>query len=434
MYSDEDEATLTLPKWPFYLGDVSLILIALTIATLGNWELEGIQVVACVLAVALGAAVLVLPFVTEYMMRVREQKEDRASEVRLFKKQLERAEAALLKQHEWLKQIESRSGLDDQRYELLASAIDQKTQVELPDLTAMIERIEVIEASGAKQTKASDTFKKELADLVEAVKSAVDSLNALQSRLDTLEKTDQKSSTDSVEEPSEVTAARKRQKKKEANLLKRAIQEKQDTASTAVSRIIDPESKQVIPNGETVAADLSKREDPAEVSEVEATEVKNPETDVAAPEIFSDIEMLPDDFSVSLGADLMMDDGFFADGEIAKSEKSKKSAASKKAKKSTAPNKEKTVPAAEKSTITTVEVKKLMGIGNKPFLRGSGAGLSWEKGVEMEFQEIGKWTWSAPANLSEVIEIQIYSNDGDADHKGKYTLQLGQRLEIIPEF
>ena len=431
MYSDEDEAPLTLTKWPFYLGDGSLVVIAVTIATLGNWELEGIQVVACVLAVALGAAVLVLPFVTEYLMRVREVKEDRASEVRLFNKQLESAEAALLKQHERLKQIESRSGLDDQRYELLASAIDQKTQVELPDLTALIERIEVIEASGATQTKVSDAVKKELADLEKAVKQAVDSLDAFQSRLDTLEKTDQESSTAPVEEPSEVTAVRKRQKKKEANLLKRAIQEKQDTASTAVSRIIDPESKQVMPDSETEVADSSKREDKVEVSEVEAAEAENPETDVAAQEVFSEIEMLPEDFSVSLGADLMMDDDFFDSGEIAKPKKAKKSAASKR---SAALDAEETVSAAEKSSITTVAVKKLMGIGNKPFLRGSGAGLSWDKGVEMEFQEIGKWTWSAPVDLSEAIEIQIYRNDGEADRKGKYSLRLGQRLEIMPEF
>ena len=150
--------------------------------------------------------------------------------------------------------------------------------------------------------------------------------------------------------------------------------------------------------------------------------------DGADQEFSSEIEQLPDDFSVSLGADLMMDDAFFEAEEVAKP----KSATTQKAKKDTASKK--TGTASEKSVITTVEVNKLMGIGNKPFLRGSGAGLSWEKGVEMEFQEIGKWTWSAPSNLSEIVEIQVYSNDADADRKGKYTLQPGQQLEITPEF
>jgi hypothetical protein len=75
-----------------------------------------------------------------------------------------------------------------------------------------------------------------------------------------------------------------------------------------------------------------------------------------------------------------------------------------------------------------------IGIGNKPYLRGSGGGLSWEKGAAMEFQEIGKWQWVAPVDLDATLEVQIFRNDEDADTSGRYTLEPGQKLEVTPVF
>ena len=76
----------------------------------------------------------------------------------------------------------------------------------------------------------------------------------------------------------------------------------------------------------------------------------------------------------------------------------------------------------------------MIGIGNKPFLRGSGGGLSWERGVPMDFEEIGKWRWIAPADLEEPVEVQVYRNDKDGDRKGRYTIEPGQKLEVSPVF
>jgi uncharacterized coiled-coil protein SlyX len=439
----DDEAPLTLTKWPFYISDALLVGIAITIAFLDNWKLDGIQVFACVLAVALGAAFLVWPFVTEYLMQVREENEDHASEDRLLKKQLENTEATLLKQQERLKRLESRSNLDDQRYELLTSAIDQKTQVELPDLTALTERIEAIETSGTKQAKLVDAFRKEVTDFEKNFKETVDSLSALKARMDYLEKAYQESSFNSTEEKPEESSddnmSRKRSKKSDSSLLQRAIQEKQDAASTAVNRIIDPSNQPATSDRKTKTAGTSNHENEAEVSEVETEVSKDTKTEVAEKEISDQIEALPEDFSVSLDADLMLDDDFFESERTtgfkkSNPQKAKKSVLSATAPETAAPNNEETAAASEKTTAASVTVNKLMGIGNKPFLRGSGAGLSWEKGVEMEFQEIGKWTWSAPEDLNEHIEIQVYRNDEDIDRKGKYTLQPGQQLKLTPEF
>ena len=434
MYPDDEEEDLpTLTKWPFYLGDAVLVVLAVTIAILDGWQLDGIQVFACVLAVALGAALLVFPFVMEFQMFAREEKEDRAGEFRLLKKQLENLEAALLKQHERLNKLESRSGLDDQRYELLTSAIDQKTQIDLPDITDLINRIEAIESNDKRETKVSDTLKKELIAQEKSTKQIIKSLDGLQARMDILEKPNENVSVEATAKTkNEVAASEKRQKKKEGSLLKRAIEEKQGANSMAVSRIIDPNSKSTSSDSKAEATDSPKREEEEkeETTEVQPTQPKKPETDVVAQEAFSEIEQLPEDFSISLGADLMMDDDFF---EVEETAKSKKSTAPKK-EKDIVLQKKATGATSEKSIVTIVEVNKLMGIGNKPFLRGSGAGLNWEKGVEMEFQEIGRWTWSVVVSASETIELQVYRNDEDADRRGKLTLQAGQNLKIEPEF
>ena len=56
----------------------------------------------------------------------------------------------------------------------------------------------------------------------------------------------------------------------------------------------------------------------------------------------------------------------------------------------------------------------MIGIGNKPYLRGEGPGLSWDEGVPMNFIEIGKWSWSppqkmhpSPFNFIEMMKILI---------------------------
>jgi hypothetical protein len=93
-------------------------------------------------------------------------------------------------------------------------------------------------------------------------------------------------------------------------------------------------------------------------------------------------------------------------------------------------------PVAEKSDnggATAVVAKVKIGIGNKPFLRGEGPGLSWEEGVPMNFVEIGKWAWS-PSDKDAPLVVQVYRNDEDPDPTGKHEVEPGQKLELSPEF
>ena len=83
--------------------------------------------------------------------------------------------------------------------------------------------------------------------------------------------------------------------------------------------------------------------------------------------------------------------------------------------------------------MTTVIAKVMIGIGNKPFVRGEGPGLSWDEGVAMNFLEIGKWAWS-PARKNASLTIQIYRNDEDPDQRRKHEIKPGEKFEITPDF
>lgn len=99
-----------------------------------------------------------------------------------------------------------------------------------------------------------------------------------------------------------------------------------------------------------------------------------------------------------------------------------------------APIKEVTEKTKTSQTGTTAVVANVMiGIGNKPYLRGEGPGLSWEEGVAMNFIEIGKWAWSPPRKNAS-LTVQLFRNDNDPDQSGKIEVKAGEKIEITPQF
>jgi hypothetical protein len=507
MQSD-DEAPLTLSKWPFYLGDILLVLTALAIALLGKWQLTDLQVVSCVLAVALGAAIFVLPYIVEHSMRVREVSDDRDAEIRMLKGYLQKAESALGHYHERLQELESGSGSVDQRCELLASAVDQKLLVESERLTALSQQLAAIEASKAEQPEALaalkteleaqfialqeqakepeqpseallalqtaqaalearsaqtqeslasiETFKTEQVEALAALNAklaeSAEPLAALEARVAAVEAN---AASTETEDARPARVARKRRVNSDSGLLHRAIQVKSDSAASAVSRIIDSKTKFAEPEaGPAVEADAK-----------EAPVVEELVVELDPVVASTGMEGIPEDFEVSLGADLIEDDELLAAEARAESEKGQKGETGEsessvepkleiEAEKPTEAKPSKPAPEAKaeaqdlfeavesaparrvrtKADDTILSVSILIGIGNKPFLRGSGGGLSWESGIPMEFEEIGKWRWVAPVDLEVPVELQVFRNDEDADRKGRYTLNPGQQLEVSPVF
>lgn len=90
-------------------------------------------------------------------------------------------------------------------------------------------------------------------------------------------------------------------------------------------------------------------------------------------------------------------------------------------------------PAKTADGTTRLLVTAYIGIGNKVFVRGEGAGLSWDKGVPMEFVSIGKWSWET-GDSAVPLKIQLYKNDDLPAQGDPITLPPGHHIEVTPVF
>ncbi|MEY3852228.1 MAG: hypothetical protein RI910_1208 [Verrucomicrobiota bacterium] len=83
---------------------------------------------------------------------------------------------------------------------------------------------------------------------------------------------------------------------------------------------------------------------------------------------------------------------------------------------------------AADGTGTALIVNLMIGIGNKPFVRGTGPGLSQDKGVPMSFLGIGRWQWISP-DPEAPATVEVWKNDqspmGEPLH-----LSGGEPLEV----
>jgi hypothetical protein len=82
--------------------------------------------------------------------------------------------------------------------------------------------------------------------------------------------------------------------------------------------------------------------------------------------------------------------------------------------------------------ITTIDVKLDVGFGNAVFLRGTGGGLNWERGVALSCVDGKTWRWSGkvkdPITFKPLINDKIWSAGNDL------TVKPGQKIEIKPIF
>lgn len=82
---------------------------------------------------------------------------------------------------------------------------------------------------------------------------------------------------------------------------------------------------------------------------------------------------------------------------------------------------------------TRLLVTAYIGIGNKLFIRGDGPGLSWDKGVPMQFVSIGKWGW-ATHDATGPVRCKLYKNDDTPALSGEITLEPGKHVESTALF
>ena len=419
----DDISELTLPKWPFIMGDLLLLATALAIAILGDWELTDWQVVACVLAVALGAALFVLPFIVEYLAREQENSSASASQ------------SALLARH--VRDLESRTVvMADQITRLgMTQAETAKAQ---PPAAFDAAALRVIEDRLDRQAKQLEVVEQNL-EKIRAAQRTPSPAPAKPALVPEKQPAPAPAATPKAKpSPAPKTEARPR-KPAESQLLKRAIHEKQDRAAQAVDRII--ESKPSEQKKETRQVKPEKKDAEA-APKPTANEALKPEPETPkpapTPKLKEESKPAPEAAATKPAP---------AAPKPKAVETPKPAEPEVGAKPQPEPVPEPSLFEAEEAPANPVPAKKrrkknetvctvnsLIGIGNKPYLRGSGGGLNWDSGVVMEFEAIGKWRWAVPADLDGPIEVQVYRNDEDPDTSGKHTLKPSEALEINAKF
>ena len=438
----DDIPELTLPKWPFILGDFLLVATAFAIAILGDWQLTDWQVFACVLAVALGAALFVLPFIVEYFARDQENSsvsDQRSTILASHIKELEARTAVMADQITRLNQVQEAApkepaptGFDAAALKVIEDRLDQQAK----QLKAAEQKLEKIRAAQATAPSEPEKPKPE-------------------PQKEPPPKPEPEPAVKPVSKPKPETPPRKQA---DTQLLKRAIHEKQDRATQAVDRIIEsktigdkketpkakPEEKKLepLPNPKAKPEPEPKAEAPKPTPEAAAPKPEVVESPKPAPTPKPKAEAKP-----ALPAK-EKPEPLVVPGEskpepvpMEKTEPESDAPHDAKPEPEAAPTLfgSDVAPAAPaknraKKNETRCTVNSLIGIGNKPYLRGSGGGLNWESGLVMEFEAIGKWRWTVPADLDGPIEVQVYRNDEDPDTSGKHTLQPGEGLEINAQF
>jgi chemotaxis protein histidine kinase CheA len=427
MQSDDDLQT-TLSKWPFILGDVLLVATALAISILGDWQLSNWQVASCVISVALGAALFVLPYIVEFQVRLREEAEDRTADLRILQRRIVSAQ----------EQVEAVV----ERMETFEAGLSNLAHAQQPDLAGPIQAFEgKIDPLNKEQAEQSAQLKA-LAKQVEALAKSLDA-KADTSSAQVVESPEPEVATKAkVEEPEKAvlaevtpdepitkkTRAPRKPRTPEPSLLQRAIEQKQDKSSEAVSRIIESKSKKSPPEEAAVVEPKQKAPKPETKKATKVNKAKEPSPPAEKPEVKSEPPVEEDVTEPLDGVAITP-----APTESVTEEPEAQPVESEDMFGDVVPSPVKKRVRTKKSD-SAVVASVFIGIGNKPFVRGSGAGLNWDKGIAMEFVEIGKWQWIAPADLDEPVELQLFRNDEDADSSGKYTLELGQQLDLSPVF
>ena len=80
-----------------------------------------------------------------------------------------------------------------------------------------------------------------------------------------------------------------------------------------------------------------------------------------------------------------------------------------------------------------MEARIDVGFGNTLFIRGEGAGLSWETGIPLTCVQGATWIWSAPTDVDRV-RFKLLLNDRVWCQGDDLTAEKGGRTEVGPLF
>ena len=82
---------------------------------------------------------------------------------------------------------------------------------------------------------------------------------------------------------------------------------------------------------------------------------------------------------------------------------------------------------------TQITVKFDVGFSNQIYLRGQGANLSWDKGVQLRNVKADEWIWETEVPFP-YCEFKVLINDRVYENGENHILKQGASLVFTPKF
>ena len=492
MDEDIENSGATLIRWPFYFANALILGTVVFFVSKADQELSMEQVAICVFAVALSAMMFFVPHLVEYFIAISAPEESKASsgdgllqktylELEGMKETLADFGVKLEKVPSIVESVakdalanggdspdvsglaQEISDLRSQMEQLVAKPNEPSVDPRITDIVAgvaaleqRVDRLAEIlsispqEESEGKGDENGESEDKDLADNLAKVDLILEQTQALPEDIDEeedLEDEEADSGEDDLDEESSEEKVSKEESTDEISFGEDADDLDEETDDESIDDSDEEENDEEFPDHpEEEESDTDSDEDDSTEDEDEESddleedqddeefpdhpEEEESDTDSGEDDSTEDVDDLeedeePEDEEPAEQLDLEPD----SETEEESQEESDESGDDEPSEPVGDP------PGVLKgvSQSDVVVAKILPGIGNKVHVRGEGPGLSWDQGVSMSFQEIGKWGWS-PSDKSASLVVQLYRNDEEPDRNGKVELEPGEKVEITPIF
>ena len=454
-FEDRNEEHEGLPKWPFLASSLFILTGALGYAYYHYHQtgmLEVWQLLVCILASGIASLLICLPFLLEQSLQLCLQTANRKDD-ELFRKvyfdlkelrnDIESLSVKTDKVPTLVDKIISDS-LNDKEDDDKISKFLLEFKEELALKLARLEELALQEPIPVEPDPGISNANKSLEDLTKSISSISNKLNELNHQIEKLPKDFPEPVIQKIESKPDLTNT---EFTSEEDIISQT--DESDKKQTPTDETVELEDIQLNDDSDELIDNIDIGEDPIESLEPENLDSPREEFDnleVETPvsedllseepnDVENPIEEKPDNSDVEeeqVENPEELDLGLPDPEETLRKVDALLSGSSPTPKDPKATT-EKGVEEKNNSQITSVVANVMIGIGNKPYVRGEGPGLSWEQGIAMNFVEIGKWAWS-PSRKNASLTIQIYRNDEDPDKTGKHEIKPGEKFEITPEF
>jgi len=427
-----------LNPWPFLVGDTALLATACLISSQASAPLTGPALVAIVGCVALGAVLAVLPFLLNYTRRqelaLAERQREIAALAQTTTTSAEQISIAVASLHTIAENAARSIKLGEQLPHKIQEKINdfksQLNEVAVTENEALAQEINTLRASETERLETALTgVRKTAADLamIEAVsRKHLTELNESLARFVSSAEQAAREATKTIEIAR--TAAEKSLAATFATL---------DRKLAALTERIAAHDVGLAPSAEAKPTALPPLEtEPPSNANTPAPPSEN--KGVSPPPAFVvSTEPSP---AAALNSDANL---LVAEEKPARKRPARKSAATDNelmlgidlpSDESSQLGPDDSTPAVSADGLTRLLVTAYIGIGNKLYVRGEGPGLTWDRGVPLQFVSIGKWRWES-ADVTAPVTLKLYKNDVyECAAVGPLTLTPGHQQEVTASF